>query len=194
MRLLLLRHGLTEANKAGVSQGSIDIPLNDEGRAQAQALASRLAKLKVDSIYSSTLSRAIETAQIIANSSGISNIIQDSRLVEVNFGIYEGQPYQLISQERQRNIASIYDWAPPGGESPADCARRVQSLLEEWMAFDAVLAVAHGSLNRVIRAILTGETYDLFAKQDNCCVNEFIGNKIGSMQLVRWNDVHSFIP
>ena len=67
-RLFLCRHGETDSNAQSLLQGSgIDAPLNDVGRAQASALARSLASIQMDLIASSTLSRAVETADIVAS-------------------------------------------------------------------------------------------------------------------------------
>jgi len=88
-QLTLIRHGTTAWNTTGQFQGHTDVPLSDEGKAQAKALAEHLEKARssVDLVYSSPLSRALETAQTVFPDT---NIIQEDRIKELNFGVYEG--------------------------------------------------------------------------------------------------------
>ena len=66
--LILIRHGETDWNVDGRYQGQADPPLNDKGLAQAQLLAQELRGVKIDVLYTSPLSRALQTAQILADS------------------------------------------------------------------------------------------------------------------------------
>lgn len=96
-RLLLIRHGETNWNKMGKFQGTIDIELTEEGRAQAALLNKRL-KDKFDCIYASPLKRARETATILANSSNKElNIAEDIK--EINFGSWEGLTIKEIKEQ-----------------------------------------------------------------------------------------------
>src|SRR3989339_377261 len=79
-RMILLRHGETEWNAKGKSQGWADIPLNEEGRYQARDLAEKLSAIHVKTIYASALSRATETAEIIASFHEGATIIPDPAL------------------------------------------------------------------------------------------------------------------
>lgn len=86
----LIRHGETDWNADERTQGSTDIPLNDTGRAQAQATARALEAESWDTIVSSPLGRAFETAEIIAGVLGVTRIGTDPRLVERDYGEAEG--------------------------------------------------------------------------------------------------------
>lgn len=79
-RMILLRHGETDWNAMGKSQGWTDIPLNEEGRAQARELGGKLSLVDVKNVYASSLSRAAETAEIIASFHEGSTVIQDPAL------------------------------------------------------------------------------------------------------------------
>lgn len=91
-RLVLLRHGQTDHNVAGRLQGRVDVPLNDTGRAQARAAARSLAAgATPDLVVSSPLSRALETAEIIAATLGVPEpIVTEKALIEAGFGAWEG--------------------------------------------------------------------------------------------------------
>jgi alpha-ribazole phosphatase len=147
MKLLLIRHGQTDWNLEQRFQGQSDIPLNDTGRGQAQALAERLAAERFDAIYSSDLKRATETAKIICKS----EIRPDLRLREVNFGDWEGLTYNEIKAKCPAALAEweadIFKNAPPNGETLESLSMRVQSLLDEFRAkheSQRVMVVAHG--------------------------------------------------
>ncbi|GAA2753337.1 histidine phosphatase family protein [Amnibacterium kyonggiense] len=88
--LVLVRHGETEWNRLGKVQGRTDIPLNDTGREQARATAERLQGQEFDAVAASPLSRAAETAQIIADGLGIGPVELVDALVERNYGEAEG--------------------------------------------------------------------------------------------------------
>lgn len=90
---LCVRHGVTDWNARGRFQGRTDIPLNDEGIAQALAAARRLQNVALDYIVSSPLIRAVKTAEIIAAASGKSVSI-DADLIECDFGSFEDDRYR----------------------------------------------------------------------------------------------------
>lgn len=149
MNLLLIRHGQTNWNLEQRFQGQSDIPLNETGRKQAQALAERLAAENFDAIYSSDLQRAIETAHIIRKS----GFQPDARLREVNFGDWEGLTYDEIKVKHPETLAAwendIFKNAPPNGETLEGLAVRVQSMLDELRMKhqdQRILIVAHGGV------------------------------------------------
>ncbi len=141
-----LRHGETDWNAQNLSQGSIDIPLNETGIAQAHAAASRLRNRGIRTIIASPLSRATRTAEIVASAIGLT-IQQDPDLAEVAFGVQEGQP---MGDWFDRWLAG--DQTPSGGESFADLGDRGVRAINRALALDApVLVVAHGALFRALR-------------------------------------------
>jgi alpha-ribazole phosphatase len=149
MNLLLIRHGQTNWNLEQRFQGQSDIPLNETGRKQAQALAERLAAEQFDAIYSSDLQRAAETANIICES----QIHADTRLREVSFGDWEGLTYDEIKAKHPETLAAweadIFKNAPPNGETLEGLAARVQSMLDELREKhqdQRILIVAHGGV------------------------------------------------
>ncbi len=95
--LILIRHGETDWNKDERIQGQQDIPLNEKGRSQAAHLKPAMKSLNPDVIYSSDLSRALETASI-GTEKEISEIIQDKGLRERCFGSYETHSRQFIRE------------------------------------------------------------------------------------------------
>ncbi|MEO8805396.1 MAG: histidine phosphatase family protein [Burkholderiaceae bacterium] len=149
MSLLLIRHGETALNVARVLQPA-DTPLSARGVAQAEALAERLASMKIAAIVSSDLPRALRTAQAIAAATGAA-IETTGLLQERNFGDWRGQPYDAMPI----NPLTMLE-APPGGESLADFERRVAlafaHVVQRQAGLGGTLAVVTHGL--VIRALL----------------------------------------
>lgn len=96
MKLYVTRHGQTDWNEQGRIQGKIDIPLNEQGRAQARKTRDLLAHTPFDVIITSPLQRAVETATIINEAHGVKQY-EDERLSERGFGTWEGHPYQKLT-------------------------------------------------------------------------------------------------
>lgn len=145
--LHLVRHGETDWNRAGRIQGSTDIPLNELGREQAAAAGELLAGRPVDAVYSSPLSRAAETGDIIAARLGLPTPERRRELAERNYGQAEG-----LTQEQLE--ARFPDGRVPGRESRKQVSNRaLRALLR--IAGDheggTVVAATHGG---VIRSIL----------------------------------------
>ncbi len=155
-QLTLIRHGLTAWNKTGQFQGHTNIPLSEEGKAQAKALAKYLEKASnsVDKVYSSPLSRSFETAEIVFPEA---NVVQDDRLKEIHFGLFEG------STQSQNEAHESWDWwyqdpfkrKAPNGESYEDLRLRVVSWLEDLPKLERIVAVAHsGTIQMLLSHIL----------------------------------------
>jgi glucosyl-3-phosphoglycerate phosphatase len=152
MRLLLVRHGQSEWNAGRVLQGQADIPLSDLGRAQAQALASVIARMQPDRAITSDLLRARETAALI----GYPQARLEPALREIHVGAWEGQSIpDLIAAD-----ADAYaGWRagthrPDGGEVWDEFTARASAAIRAEMAkggAQTLLAVCHGG---VIRALL----------------------------------------
>ena len=142
-----LRHGETAWNAKNLSQGNVEVPLNATGIAQAHKAGEGLAGQGIGSIVASTLGRARETAQIVADRLALT-FTTDPDLREAAFGIHEGTDMGGWFDEW---VAGQY--TPPGGESFADL--RVRAMRAVNRALDLpgpVLIVAHGALFRAVRA------------------------------------------
>ncbi len=144
-----LRHGETDWNARGLSQGNIDIPLNQNGLAQARAAARLLVDRGITSIVASPLSRARVTAEIVAETLGLPVTI-DQGLREVEFGVQEGQP---MTQWFTDWVAGTF--TPAGAEPfPVLRARSVSAINRAVERPPAVLVVAHGAVFRALRAAM----------------------------------------
>ncbi len=132
---LLVRHGQTEMSVAGRFAGRSDIPLTSTGVQQAAAVANRLAG-RVDLIMTSPLSRARHTAQAVADAAGVLLAVDDG-LAETDFGEWEGLTFAAVMARWPAELAA---WqgdahaAPPGGESFAVVASRVNGALDRLLA------------------------------------------------------------
>jgi len=142
-----LRHGETDWNAQGLSQGHTDIPLNAVGLAQAQRAARTLGGCGIATIVSSPLSRARVTAEIAAEALGLAVAAFDDDLREVNFGVQEGEP---MGDWYDDWIAGTY--TPERAEPFATLLARAVAAVNRAVERPApVLVVAHGALFRALR-------------------------------------------
>jgi broad specificity phosphatase PhoE len=162
--LYLARHGETDWNAANRWQGQTDIPLNANGRLQARAVADALRAPALSGVVSSDLSRAAETARIIAAELGVAVHYLDSALRERSFGCFEG----LTRDECERFHPEAWRlWLaerrpPVDGEPNEAFAARVlaatQRAAEQVAREEApVLVVTHGGALRAVVAAATGK-------------------------------------
>jgi probable phosphoglycerate mutase len=144
-----LRHGETDWNARGLSQGNVDIPLNPTGLAQARSAAARLRNRGIASIIASPLSRARVTAEIVAEAVSLPVALDDG-LREVRFGVQEGQP---MSDWFAHWVSGAF--TPEGAESFAALrARAVAAVNRAVTQPPVVLVVAHGALFRALRTAM----------------------------------------
>jgi probable phosphoglycerate mutase len=144
-----LRHGETDWNARGISQGNVDIPLNATGLQQARLAGARLRDRGITTILASPLSRARVTADIVGEQLGLPVAI-DEGLREVGFGVQEGQPMSDW----------FADWiaghrTPEGAESFATLRHRtVAAINRATTRPPIVLVVAHGAVFRALRTAM----------------------------------------
>lgn len=161
--ILLVRHGETDSNAEGRIQGQTNTPLNERGRAQAQALADELAGESIAAVYSSDLDRARETAEILAGRLDLP-VVVDPALRERNFGSWEGR---TVDELEARWPGAWARWRE-GDEGEGDVedhlalAARVRDAIHRLAAAhpgERILVVAHGGAMRVILTDAAGLTY-----------------------------------
>ena len=152
--LILIRHA--ESEMSGRYLGRTDPPLSDRGRAQAQALARRLAGERLVALYSSPLKRALDTAQAIAAPHGL-EVSRVADLAELDFGAWDGLSYGEIERRDAERLARwLGDPAtihPPGGETLAHMSRRVVAATQAIVAahpHGTVALVSHGGPIRAL--------------------------------------------
>lgn len=198
MRILLARHGETQWNVEGRSQGQgFDIPLSPTGRAQAEALGRRLEGLALARAVASPLLRARQTAEL-ALGSRAGQLTLEPRLMEISHGLWEGRTAAEIAlefPESRRAWRETPDQVTlPGGESLQDVDARA------WPAFrdacgglgpeEVVLLVTHDAVCRVLLCRLLGLGLGrVWAfRQAPACLNLLEGPDLDHLQLVRLND------
>jgi len=128
MRVLLIRHARTAWNAERRVQGRTDTPLDEVGRAQAQALAAALRGRQFTAVYTSPLSRAVDTAKQLAIDAGVP-LVEDERLLEYDFGAWEGLTFDELSLRYPQQLAESrkrpFTYHVPGAERPEEALRRV---------------------------------------------------------------------
>ncbi|KRE91275.1 MULTISPECIES: histidine phosphatase family protein [unclassified Arthrobacter] len=161
----LVRHGQTDWNAERRLQGATDIPLNDVGRGQARDAVAVLAPYEWDAIVSSPLSRAAETADLIAEGLGLSVSRRVPELTERSFGPAEGM--QAGPELDALRIPGGFK----GAESEEEAANRglaaLEALAEEFRG-QRLLVVTHGTLLRVSLSRAIGQT---LSSVDNAVLN-----------------------
>jgi probable phosphoglycerate mutase len=166
----LARHGETDWNRVGRWQGATDIPLNDLGRAQARALAERLRTHGVTRVHASDLSRAHETATIVAAELGIAFGETSARFRERSFGVFEGLTRvecETRWPEAWQAYVDDFHNAPPDAEPAARVIERMRAGVAHVVraspparggAADgagATLIVSHGACIRMLVSSLS---------------------------------------
>jgi broad specificity phosphatase PhoE len=166
--IVLARHGETNDNREPVRvQGFTDTPLNDTGRAQARGLAKRIADSGFRSLWSSDLSRARETAEIVGARIGLDPRL-DERLREANRGRWEGSLFIDIEREDPAGFAAWRragaEFRFPGGESLLEQQQRVAAALRDVERDGELpaLVVCHGGSIRVILCLDDPRGLDAF--------------------------------
>ena len=127
--IYIIRHGKTELNKSNVLQGRSNYPLNDEGIKQAEDAAQILKDVTFDYVFSSPLIRAVRTAEIVVPNSSIQI---DERLIEMDYGPYEGTDLKNPSPEIRKFFSDfVHNEAPEGMEQLSYVVDRAGNFIEE---------------------------------------------------------------
>ncbi|MCD6356687.1 MAG: histidine phosphatase family protein [Anaerolineaceae bacterium] len=200
---LLVRHGTTEWVETQILHGITDIPLNAKGRAQAKKTAQSLKDCGARVMYTSPLSRCVETAQMINNTTGLKPLPLDD-LIEINFGWLETKKirshhmgnYSKLTQWMDRQLFSLARFT--SGESKAALKKRVvrvwKTITSENPNGTTIIVGHSGVFNGILfylfgRAYLNGNPYYYL---NPCSITEISINADGAPALVRLND-HSHL-
>lgn len=181
-RIILVRHGRTEWNKGQIFRGTVDIPLDEQGRKEAACARGWLKAETFHAAYSSPLGRAVETAEIILGPHGIP-VVENRGLTDLNYGDWQGK----TNDEVARLYPELYrQWreAPhtvvfPNGEGLGEVRDRCVKTAHEVVAKhpeQTVLLAAHRVVNKVLIAALLGLDDSHFWEigQDTAALNEFV--------------------
>ena len=182
--IYIIRHGQTEKNRANVLQGRSDIPLNDSGRQQAEEVKNQFIKAGIhfDLVYTSPLIRAVQTAAIIAE--GIPQL-KDDRLIEMDYGPYEGMDLADPAPEVLEFFRDfVHNPAPEGMEQLSSVTERAGSFLDRIRLLQGnILISTHAIAMKGLLETLTPESNGSFWSQfiGNCAIYaaENGGGRIG---------------
>lgn len=188
----MVRHGQSTANAAGVWQGRLDFPLSDEGRRQARCAGKALASENLDAIYASPLSRAYETAELIAHEAGFEEgVTAETGLVERAGGLLEG----TTREEREARIPELVQklanlpeeerWSVVGAESDEEVLRRFSGTLSQIRtvhgAESRVVVVSHGgSMRAFLRDLFGPDVLPNSQRTPNASITRFSWEPDGS--------------
>lgn len=198
--LYLVRHGETEYNRRHIVQGrGVDIPLNDLGKMQAASLADRSVSFDLDVIYASTLIRARQTAEVVAQRNINLPLIFLKDLEEMSWGAYEGMErtddlLEKFIQMRDEWRSGNYAFSLGGGESALDVQERglrALNYIVDKHRGERVMVVAHGRFLRILIASVLQE-YGLprmeEIKHKNTCVN-YLTHSVAGYEAHLLNDI-----
>ena len=197
--LILVRHGETAWNVEKRIQGHLDIPLNDHGRAQAQAVRDALAQAPIHAVVSSPLQRARDTAQPLADHLGL-QVKALETLAERHFGVLQGQSFESM---RENNLEAAHAWArrdphytPQGGESLHVFYTRVEAAMQAALAWakpgSSVVVFTHGGvLDMVYRmAQQIGLSEQRAWGIPNGGLNKLAHAQATGLRVLSWAEVH----
>ncbi len=190
--VILARHGRTTANATGVLAGrSKGIHLDDKGREQATAAATRLEGLPLAVVVTSPMERCRETAKLLAPETRATT---ERRLTECDYGSWTGRPLKELGKEPLWRTVQAHPAGAvfPDGEAMADMSRRGVAAVRDWDAriaaehgHDAVwLAVSHGDVIKAILADALGMHLDAFQR---------IMVDPASLSVVRYTELRPFV-
>lgn len=176
-KILLIRHGRTDWNDVQRFQGSSDIPLNATGIVQADKLAKRLAAWPIDTLYTSPLIRAVQTASAIASFHSLSPLPL-CELSEVNFGSWEGSFLKHLKETEAENfntwLQDPFFNMPSGAETWPQIEARVQKAINVIFSekHSHVAIVSHvGTMRALFSVLLKLDPHSVWKiKTSNCSI------------------------
>jgi 2,3-bisphosphoglycerate-dependent phosphoglycerate mutase len=195
LELWLVRHGETTWNAVGRWQGHADAPLSEAGIAQAYRLAARLSGQRFDSVISSDLSRASDTAKMVAvKLEGAPRMILEPLWREIDVGELSGITYEESLARGLHHRLMPFDQRHPGGESSADLAVRANTAIDrlklERMG-QRVIVFSHGGTIRRALAVMLNEPDARWAMKfpvGNTSISRFTLKSDGENRCLGFND------
>jgi probable phosphoglycerate mutase len=194
MNIYITRHGKTIWNTEKRLQGRKDSPLVEEGKQNAKALKQYIKDIPFDCVYSSPTARSYDTAKLITDLP----IVKDNRLIEMNFGIFEGERIKDVLEKHYDIYNNMWNHPErfdriPEGESYDEVLMRIKSFLDDLKQknYNNVLIVTHGMLfiNMIAymkklerkdyvtinQRVIDGCSLTLFIEENNEYKEEYIG-------------------
>ena len=160
-KLYFVRHGESESNRIAQFAGSLDMPLTEKGRAQANRTAEYLQNVPFTAVYASDLCRALDTGAAIARLHGL-NVVPTARLREIYAGQWEGKSYSRLEEEFADSYGvwkrSIGLAQCPGGESVAQLQQRISAFISDVVrnhSGETVCIATHATPIRVMECLWT---------------------------------------
>ncbi|MEU8146563.1 MSMEG_4193 family putative phosphomutase [Nonomuraea sp. NPDC048901] len=187
--LLLARHGLTALTGPVLAGRTPGVHLSEAGRAQAAALAGRIAGVRLDAIVSSPLERCQETAQAVAEGRGMA-VQTDERFVECGYGAWTGRPLKELAKEPLWQVVQAHPSAVtfPEGEALTEMQHRAVAAVREWNQRlgekGVYLACSHGDVIKAIVADALGLHLDQFQR---------ITADPGALTVIRYAPLRPFV-
>jgi probable phosphoglycerate mutase len=188
--LLLVRHGLTEMTGPVLAGWTPGVHLDERGRAQAEALAARLAPVPLDMIVASPLDRCQETAQAVLGDRAGLELRTDDRFGEVRYGDWTGRKLEELAKEDLWKVVQAHPSAArfPGGEALADAQHRAVTAVRDWnerLGPEArYLVCSHGDIIKSIIADALGLHLDQFQR---------IQADPASLTVIRYTELRPFV-
>lgn len=193
--VLLVRHGLTAMTGPVLAGHTPGVHLDERGRAQAEAVAARLAPVSLAAVVTSPLERCLETAQAVLADRPL-EVSVETRLGEIRYGDWTGKPLKDLARQPLWKVVQAHPSAAvfpgPEGEALAAAQSRAVSAVREWDARIAAsagpeavwLACSHGDIIKAVLADALGLHLDLFQRivVDPC-----------SVSVVRYTDTRPFV-
>ena len=178
-KVYLVRHGQTEWNKKLTFRGRVDIPLNEAGHMEAQALSHALKDKNIEAIYTSPLKRSIETAQPVAKFFHL-EIVPVQGLIDINYGDWEGLSFHEV-KKRYGDQYKGWEKSPdlirfPNGETLDEAKERsfraFKNIVKE-SPDKSILIIPHRVINKILLCALLniGNSHFWEIKQDTGCIN-----------------------
>jgi broad specificity phosphatase PhoE len=200
-RLLLVRHGATAATEEDRFSGSTGAELSEQGRWQAARLGERLSQQKITAIYSSPLSRALETARIVGRHCRVEPVTRDE-LREIGHGHWEGMKREDVERQFAPEYATWeadpFTFAPAGGESGVAVLARALPVVREIVTAHAggqLLVVSHkATLRLVLSSLLAFDPrgYRDRLEQSPACLNVLDFRDPVRVRLMLFNDTSHY--
>ncbi|NQY43010.1 MAG: histidine phosphatase family protein [Legionellales bacterium] len=157
MKIIYIVHSTSNDNEISIASGKYDVSLSTRGISQAKELHSYFSREKHNqwgSIFSSTLIRAIDTANLVFPEMQ-NTIIKDARLNEIDYGIYTGKNKQEVDKLKQQYIYKCF----PDGESYSDVEKRVRDFLEQYKHKEIITLISHQAPQLALEVICNQQSW-----------------------------------